>query len=238
MIHGEQRDLFDLSFCLPAECADRLKDGRADIGIVPVVEVPRQNLTITADTAIASRGPVRTILLVSKVPFPEIRTLAADNSSRTSVVLAQVVLARRYGLLPIVKSRPPDLRSMLKECDAGLIIGDPALQIDPQELPYAVLDLGEAWNDMTDLPMVYAAWAGKKTLDPEPFNASLQFGLKHIEDIVASEHASRGISVELAREYLTRNIQFQLGARERQGMQRFLDYAAALHETDARVVPA
>lgn len=238
MIHGEQRDLFDLSFCLPAECADRLKDGRADIGIVPVVEVPRQNLTITADTAIASRGPVRTILLVSKVPFPEIRTLAADNSSRTSVVLAQVVLARRYGLLPIVKSRPPDLRSMLKECDAGLIIGDPALQIDPQELPYAVLDLGEAWTGMTDLPMVYAAWAGKKTLDPEPFNASLQFGLKHIEDIVASEHASRGISVELAREYLTRNIQFQLGARERQGMQRFLDYAAALHETDARVVPA
>lgn len=237
MLHGEQRDLFELSFCLPAECADRLRDGRADVGIVPVIEVPRQNLTITADTAIASRGPVRTILLISKVPFPEIRSLATDNSSRTSVVLAQVVLARRYGLLPVIKSRPPDLRSMLKECDAALIIGDPALQIDPRELPYDVQDLGEAWAEMTALPMVYAVWAGRKALDAEPFNASLQFGLKHIEDIVKAEHAPRGISAELAREYLTRNIQFQLGARERDGMQRFLDYAAALHETEAKVVP-
>jgi len=238
MLHGEQRDLFDLSFCIPSECADRLQDGRADIGIVPVIEVARQNLVITGDTAITCRGPVRSILLISKVPFNEIRTLAADCSSRTSVVLSQVVLARRYGLLPIMKSRPPDLQAMLHDCDAALIIGDPALLIEPADLPYQVLDLCEAWTEMTKLPMVFAVWAGHKRYDPAPFRASLEFGLQHLEDIVASEHANRGISPELARDYLTHHIQFDLGHDQQTGMKRFLEYAAALHETEERVIIA
>ncbi len=238
MLHGEQQDLFDLSFCIPSECADRLQDGRADIGIVPVIEVARQNLTITGDTAITCRGPVRSILLISKVPFNEIRTLAADCSSRTSVVLSQVVLANRYGLLPVMKSRPPDLESMLHDCDAALIIGDPALLIEPGELPYQVLDLCEVWTEMTGLPMVFAVWAGHRTYDPKPFRDSLQFGLDHLEHIVATEHAARGISPELARNYLTKNIQFDLGPDQESGMQRFLEYATALHETEERVITA
>ena len=80
MLHGQQRDCFDLSFCLPAECADRLRDGRADIGIVPAIEIPRQDFVITAATGIICRGAVRSILLVSKVPFDQIRSVAADAS--------------------------------------------------------------------------------------------------------------------------------------------------------------
>src|SRR5690242_9592708 len=146
MLHGEQRDLFDLSFAIPSECANRLADGRADIGIVPAVELNRQRLYILRGTGIACRGPVRSILLISKAPFSQIRSLATDSSSRTSVMLARIILSKKYGAEPELLSHPPDLSSMLQTCDAALIIGDPALLLDPAALPYRVLDLGDEWT--------------------------------------------------------------------------------------------
>jgi predicted solute-binding protein len=231
MLHGEQRDLFELERAIPAECADRLADGRADIGIVPSVELNRQRLEIIRGTGIACRGPVRSILLFSKVPFGEIRTLATDSSSRTSVALSRIVLARSYGVAPQLYSERPHLGSMLEHCDAALIIGDAALVLDPAELPFHVLDLGTEWTRMTGLPMVFAVWAARAELppqDPAPFIASLRFGIEHIDDIARQEHAKLGISEALAREYLTRNIIFELGEREYAGLEAFLQYASAL----------
>jgi predicted solute-binding protein len=231
MLHGEQRDLFELERAIPAECADRLADGRADIGIVPSVELNRQRLEIIRGTGIACRGPVRSILLISKVPFSEIRTLATDSSSRTSVALSRIVLARSYGVAPQLYSERPHLGSMLEHCDAALIIGDAALVLDPAELPFHVLDLGTEWTRMTGLPMVFAVWAARAELppqDPAPFIASLRFGIEHIDDIARQEHAKLGISEALAREYLTRNIIFELGEREYAGLEAFLQYASAL----------
>ena len=236
MLHGEQRDRFDLSFCLPAECADRLQDGRADIGIVPAIELPRQDLMITADTAIICRGAVRSILLISKVPFEQIQSVAADSSSRTSVVLTEIILRTKYGVKPEMRQAAPDLARMLQDCDAALIIGDPALRIEPSQLPYRVLDLGSEWTGMTGLPMVFAVWAASRRYDSEPFAASLRFGLSHIDEIASSEHAARGISEELAREYLTHNISFELGPAERAGLDRFLEYASEIHQTGLRTV--
>jgi predicted solute-binding protein len=231
MLYGEQRDLFELERAIPAECADRLADGRADIGIVPSVELNRQRLEIIRGTGIACRGPVRSILLISKVPFGEIRTLATDSSSRTSVALSRIVLARSYGVAPQLYSERPHLGSMLEHCDAALIIGDAALVLDPAELPFHVLDLGTEWTRMTGLPMVFAVWAARAELppqDPAPFIASLRFGIEHIDDIARQEHAKLGISEALAREYLTRNIIFELGEREYAGLEAFLQYASAL----------
>ena len=238
MLHGEQQDLFDLSFCLPAECADRLQDGRADIGIVPAIELPRQDLLITADTAIACRGPVRSILLISKVPLEDIRTLAADSSSRTSVVLAEIVLRRKYDADPLLRAHPPHLDAMLSKCDAALIIGDPALLIEPARLPYRVLDLGQEWTDLTGLPMVFAVWAARRCYASQPFRDSLRFGMEHMDEIVAAEYAKRSISEELAREYLTRNVTFDLGPSERAGLDLFLQYAREIHQTELRTVTA
>ena len=107
MLHGDERGLFELSFAIPAECADRLADGRADIGIVPSVELNRQKLEIIPGTGIACHGPVRSILLISKVPFERIRTLATDASSRTSVALSRIVLAKKYGVEPQLYSETP-----------------------------------------------------------------------------------------------------------------------------------
>lgn len=225
MLYGDQQDCFDLSFGLPAECADRLQDGRADIGIVPAIELPRQDLVITADTAIVCQGPVRSILLISKVPFDRIRTVAGDSSSRTSVMLTEIILRRKYAVEAVIESYAPGLETMLSKCDAALIIGDPALRIEPSSLPYEVLDLGLEWTQMTGLPMVFAVWAGRNRYDPEPFAASLRFGKEHLDEIVTAEFANRGITADLAREYLTHNVSFDLGPREREGLDLFLQYA-------------
>ncbi len=231
MAHGEQRGLFDLSFAIPAECADRLESGLADIGIVPAVELNRQRLDIIRGAGIACHGPVRSIFLISKVPYDEIRTLATDSTSRTSAALSRVILARKYGVEPQVRSQAPHLGAMLENADAALIIGDAALVLDPEKLPFRVLDLGAEWVQMTGLPMVFAVWAaraGSPAQDPAPFLESMRYGLAHISDIARSEHAKIGVSEELARSYLQNNIVFELGDREYAGLETFLQYAAEL----------
>jgi len=231
MLHGEQQGLFELERAIPSECADRLADGRADIGIVPSVELNHQKLEIIPGCGIACRAEVRSIFLISKVAFGQIRTLATDSSSRTSVALSRIVLARKYGVEPQLYSVPPNLASMLELCDAALIIGDAALVLNPAELPFRILDLGSEWTQMTGLPMVFAVWAaraGFPTQDPAPFTASLRFGMDHIDDIVRQEHPKLGISETLAREYLTRNIVFELGDKEYAGLNLFLQYASEL----------
>src|SRR5271170_780195 len=231
MLHGEQQGLFDLSFAIPAECADRLESGLADIGIVPAVELNRQKLEIIRGAGIACHGPVRSIFLISKVPYGEIRKLAADSTSRTSVALSRVILARKYGVEPEVRSHAPHLPSMLENADAALIIGDAALVLDPAELPFHVLDLGAEWVQLTGLPMVFAVWAargGFPPQDPKPFLDSMRFGRDHIDDIARSEHAKAGVSEALARSYLENNIVFELGEREYAGLDLYLRYAAEL----------
>jgi predicted solute-binding protein len=229
MLHGPQQGLFDLDFRVPSACADQLASGAADIGIVPCFELTRQDLAVIPGTGIACHGAVRSILLISKCPAGEIRTLAADTSSRTSVELARVLLERRFGASPHSIPHAPDLDAMLRVADAALIIGDPALHIDPISLPWHVYDLGAEWLELTGLPMVFAVWAGRKGAVNaeigEAFRASYRFGREHMEEIVAAESLARGFKPGVVREYLTRYIVHELGPREYEGMQLFLEYA-------------
>ena len=230
MLHGPQRGLFHLDFCLPSECADRLEDGSADIGIVPSAELPRLGLEIIPGTGIASRGAVRSILLVSKVPREGIRTLAADTSSRTSVQLARILLARNHGARPRLVPFRPDLGAMLEAADAALIIGDPALRVDIEHSPYQVFDLGEEWTATTGLPMVFAVWGGRKEcITPELaqiFLESCRFGLAHLDDIVRRESRSRGLPEQLVREYFAHNVTLELGEEEYRGLRLFLRHVS------------
>ena len=229
MLHGPQRGFFELDFQIPSVCADEVASGAADIGIIPSFELTRQDLEIVPGTGIACHGPVRSILLISTHPVSEIRKLAVDSSSRTSVELARILLARRYGVMPEFVRHAPDLDAMLRIADAALIIGDPALRLDPSSLPYQVHDLGAEWVEMTGLPMVFAVWAGRKeVITPEVvevFRESCRFGRDRIEEIVAAESAQRGLAPELVRQYLTRHIVHELGARDYEGMECFLSYA-------------
>jgi chorismate dehydratase len=230
MLHGPGRDRFRLEFRLPAGVADQLASGAADIGIVPSFELTRQDLEIIPGAGIACHGAVRSILLISSRPAAQIRSLALDSSSRTSVELVRVILRHRYGVSPQSVSHAPDLDAMLRIADAALIIGDPALRIDPASLPWHVYDLGAEWVEMTGLPMVFAVWAARKgTVTPElvaAFQESCRYGLARLEEIVAVESAARGFAPELVREYLTRHIVHELGPRDYQGMELFLEYAS------------
>jgi len=229
MLHGGQRDAVDLSFSVPAICAEQVETGLIGIGIVPVAEIARQQLEIVSDVGIACHGAVRSILLVSRVPFRQIRTLAADRSSRTSVQLAKVILRERYGVEPQIHRHAPELEEMLRSADAALIIGDPALRIEPESLPYQWLDLGSEWLALTNLPMVFAAWAGKAPL-PFSFLAQLtresyEFGRACLAEIVEEEYRKRGINRDLAKRYLGECIQFEIGRREQNGLEAFLQLA-------------
>jgi chorismate dehydratase len=226
MTHGPLAGRAEIWFEVPSACAASVAGGVADVGIVPVIEMARQKLSSVPGLGIASDGDVRSIFIVSHVPAPEIRSLALDTSSRTSVALARVILERKYGVRPRTIPYPPNVDKMLTLADAALLIGDPALRLAPEQEGYFVYDLGREWKAMTGLPMVYAMWAGRGATDAtELLHESYAYGRDRIDEIVASEAPPRRIPPTLAHGYLTKNIVFELGERHMQGLEMYLSMA-------------
>ena len=228
---GQARGRIDLSSASPADCADQLKLGLVDLALVPVAEMARQGLPFVPGTCISSDGTVRSILLVSRVPWEQVTTLAADINSRTSVVLAQIVLKERFGVRVSVEAQAPSLPEMLAEADAALLIGDAALRVDPAslargDLAYRVMDLGEEWQQLTGLPMVYAVWAGPAATSSPWLEGvladSLAYGEANLDAIVNQEAVKCGFTADFARYYLSHNVRFHLGKREQAGLKAFL----------------
>jgi predicted solute-binding protein len=231
-LHGPQQGLFDFRFDLPAACAAAVGDGAADVGLVPCAELDRLGLDFLPDLGIACEGAVRSILLISPRPFETIRTVAADSSSRTSVALARILLAERYGVTPLIVPHAPTLDSMLAEYVAALIIGDPALHLDPAALSYHTLDLGAEWVAWSGLPMVFAVWAGRrKFLTREvggAFRAAYEWGRAHTEEMITRASRERGFREDVARDYLTRRIVYELSAKHLEGLATFRNLNRAL----------
>jgi predicted solute-binding protein len=234
MLHGPQAGIFDVHFAIPSVCADEVATGRTDIGLVPCGELDRLGLGFLPDVGIACLGPVRSILLVCRTSPRMIRTLAADSSSRTSVRLARIVLQQRFGVEPSIVSLPPHLESMLDVADAALMIGDPALHLQPSALPFETLDLGAEWFSLTGLPMVFAVWAGPpEVVQAAPagvFRASAEFGLSRLDQIASRAPAEHGVAVDLARTYVSSHIRYRLGPDELRGLS---EYRRMIAELDA-----
>ena len=231
--------MFDLRFDLPVDCAQALRDGRADVGLLPCAELDRIGLDFLPDLGIACEGPVRSILLVSRRPVRQIRRLAVDSSSRTSVALTRILLAERYGVKPQVTSIAPSLETMLQHNDAALVIGDPALRLDPATLPYETLDLGAQWVEWTGLPMVFAVWAGHTkfltSAAAAAFVGSYECGRDHLDDMVERASAERNFPPALVREYFTKYIKYPLGPRHLEGLARFRKLVMELDRTSVPV---
>src|SRR5882757_10147183 len=161
--HGESREQlkeqFEVTYTIPSACAEALRTGAADIGIIPVAAYATiPGLVILPGVAIASLNAVRSILLVSRKPLDQVKTVALDTSSMTSVALCKILFAKWLGGPREYRSMAPDLEIMLASCDAALLIGDPALLI--QRACYAtVVDLAEEWRKHTGKPFVFAFWA-------------------------------------------------------------------------------
>jgi chorismate dehydratase len=234
--HGEAGSEFEIAYTLPSACARALEAGTADIGIIPAAayaSVP--GLVVLPGVAIASRRPVRSILLVSKVPVEKIRTVAMDTSSMTSVALAKILFDKWLGGGRTFTPMAPDIARMLAEYDAGLVIGDPALQVDRSR--YVTLDLAEEWIRYTAKPFVFAFWAVRqealrqapRSLDlAAVFQRSRDHGLEPSSlDTIAREWApGLGLKENDVHLYLTENIHYQLDGPCLEGLRLFYRYAA------------
>ncbi len=230
--HGLGWEHFHLKFHVPSACADRLRDGEVDAGLISSIEYLRiPGLRIVPGLCISSPKRVRSVVILSKVPPEEIKTLALDTSSRTSVVLAQLLLQERYGVNPKVTDMGPDMEAMLADHDAALMIGDQSMRARKEGL--MVMDLAEEWFEWTGLPFVFALWTVREDaplLDVPGgvapfFHKSLEAGMAHIPAIV--EEARRHIpwtKLELT-EYLTENIRYQLGEAEIRSLSLFYEKA-------------
>ena len=236
--NGEASRHFEISYTLPSGCARDLAEGTADIGIIPAAaytQIP--GLQVLPEVAIASRRAVRSILLVSKVPIREIRSVALDTSSMTSVALVKILFEKWLGGARSYTAMPPEIDKMLADCDAGLLIGDPALQVDRGR--YHTLDLAEEWIRYTGKPFVFAFWAVRsealREADPSLdlaaiFRESRDHGLEPSSvNQTAVEWASRiGITEEDIRQYLRQNIHYRLDPGCIEGLQLFYRYAAEI----------
>jgi len=232
----EIRENFQIEYTVPSLCAEALRNGTADIGIIPVITMATiPDLVALPDVAIAALNKVWSIQLVSKKPIEEIRTVAVDTSSRTSVGLTQVLLTKFFGGHRELTPMAPELGPMLDRCDAGLLIGDPAMLVNTDRL-YSY-DLAEVWRSKTGLPFVFALWAIRKTalgemrpeLDLERiFRLSRDHGLlPENVDAIAKEWSLRmGLSQTKIVSYLRDNIHYTLSAECRKGLALYFKLAA------------
>ncbi len=221
----------DLTCASPREVARRLAEEEADVALMPVAAAATiGDLRLVRGCAIGARGAVRSILVVADRPIDTLEELAVDLSSRTSVVLARLVLrARHRGREPrLVGAEPAEAIAGVGGARGALVIGDPALEIEGRFAHS--LDLGLAWWELTRLPFVFAAWCGRagtlSASDERLLEAAKIAGLGH-RDAIAEEHAARtGLSPASLRAYLRDAIRYDLGDQERRGLERFYDEAA------------
>jgi chorismate dehydratase len=220
----------------PARIADHLRAGSLAVGLVPVIEAARQGLIALPGPAIATRGPVRSVLLHARVPLEAVRTLALDPASRTSQALVRILLHASFGLEPILVDGPAEGDPLAAGADAALIIGDRAMLPAPDDR--RVIDLGRWWREMTGLPFVFAVWAGQdastlRTLAPRLLRAR-ERGLASLDAIARREADVRGIDAAAACAYLREAIHYDAGPEERSGLLRFLELARERSLVDGR----
>jgi chorismate dehydratase len=249
---------FELRYDVPSECARLLHEGAIDVGLIPSIEYLRGGLyRIAPDLAIASRGPVDSVAIYTTRPIADVRSIALDTSSRTSVALVSVLCARRFRIRPALESRGPDLADMLGHCDAALLIGDNALLLDHENFrpprigvgqpasspqpPLEKIDLGDAWSTMTGLPFVWAFWAGR----PDALNDDEVRALGRARDdgVACSDAIAREYFPDLpayqavGAAYLRDNIKYHLGEDERAALELFYRYAVEAGVVDSVLAP-
>ena len=218
---------------VPSVCAALLHRGDTDLGLIPSIEyLQAADYRFVPGVGIGSRGPIASVALYTRVPVEEIRTIALDTSSRTSVSLIKVLCHHHFRIAPTFVAHGPDLAAMTQEHDAGLLIGDPAFDADHAALGLTKIDLGEQWTAMTGLPFIYAAWTGRPgAVRADDVRALQEAQAEGVASRLAiAEEYGRGDADRAARAavYLRDNVKYGLGPDEAAGLQTFLDYAAQL----------
>lgn len=228
----------------PDRLSDALVAGHLDIGPISLIEALRHSdaLRVLPDLAVGSDGEVLSVCIVSKVPLAGLdgATIALGSTSRTSILLARLILERQHGLVPRYIDRPPNLDAMLSEADAAVLIGDAALRATLIEGPARglfVTDLGAAWREWTGLPMVFAVWAVRReflaehpdqvTAVAQAFHGSVAAAADHPEAVARAAVVAEGMSMADAERYY-KALDFALGQRQREGILAFAEMVSSL----------
>ena len=253
----EQQPKFDVRFDLPSRCAELLHAGEIDLGLIPSIEFLRapagpDAYRIVPDLAIASRGAVASVAIFTTRDVKDVRSIALDTSSRTSVALTRIMCARIFGIAPTFESRGPDLPSMLERADAALIIGDMALFLndgpvrvgtgaDERSVAVQKVDLGALWTRSTGLPFVFAFWAGRPGVvdaeDVRVLRGARDAALARTREIAEAYYPGDSARQSVAEAYLRDNIKYSLGPDECAGLERFYQYAAEAGVVARAVAP-
>jgi chorismate dehydratase len=255
--NGPLAGKYDLSFTVPSQCAEAMRTGAADIAIIPAIEYQRiPGLVVLPDLAIASQNRVRSLLILSRKPIEQVRSIALDSSSRSTQALTRILAARHWGIDPEFFETEPDLSAMLGKAEAAMLIGDPALRISmaiEQESTvsppgraicraaalgitsaeiFHVYDVVGEWRKFSSLPAVMAFWAARpEVVTPEvlaDFSASRDFGLTQLAAISLEAARELELPQQALESYLRHNIDFSLGEETRRGLQRYFQEAARL----------
>lgn len=224
-----------LEMDVPSRLSDKLAAGALDLALIPSVEYLRgasRGYEILPGFAIAARGAVRSVKLFSRVPFRRIERLALDAGSRTSQALTRVWLDAAHGVRPkSIELLPMGVPIEESTADAVLLIGDRAMTVKPA-LFFAVVDLAEAWNQLTGLPFVFALWVARPGVDlgdlPDALERCRAEGLRHA-DSIARQHGPRlGLDRATCYDYLTNVLSYDLGGQEIEALARFSQMTARL----------
>ena len=222
----------ELGFDLPSRLADRLGNGEFDVALIPSIETLQSDTyAIISDACIACRGAVWSVRLLSRVPFDEVRKIAMDEGSRTSVALTAILFDQHFKRVPETSHLPIDRDPLSVDTDAVLIIGDRAMNCSSREFPYD-WDLGEQWTRLTGLPFVFAMWTARREANLNGLEFQLaqarDAGLEELDAIAREESQHYNLTFEQCLTYLRDHLHFQLGPRECEGLALFRQYAVQM----------
>ena len=235
LVHGldRQPERFSIQLDVPSKCATWLHEKAIDVGLIPSIEyLQSPKYRIVPGVAISSDGVSASATVFSPRPVAAIRSVAIDSGSRSSAALLRILCAQWFDIEPKLLALPPDLPTMLKRCDAALLIGDAALFTDHDALGLERTDLGAEWTVMTGLPFVHAVWAGRSGSlsadDVRALTEARDAGRAHGDDIARAWVGDDEEKAQRGSDYLRQNVSFELGERERAGLLKFLEMAVEL----------
>lgn len=220
---GDKRWDVHVDFRPPSQLPTLLADGEAEAILVSSVEALRMpGARVASGISISSLKRVTSVRLVSKVSVDKIQTLALDENSMTSNLLAQVMLLETAGIRPKAETRKADVKTMLAEFDACVLIGDVGMQDTPA--PLRTIDLGAWWESAFKLPFVWALWVGREGMTPELAN-ELQWakaqGTEHIHEAAQLGADRTGLPLKRVTDYLTQYVNFDLSPDHLKGLALF-----------------
>jgi chorismate dehydratase len=218
-----------VSLDTPAICAQKLLNGKVDIGLIPVAVIPLLNeYHIIGNYCIGAKGKVGSVMLYSEVPLTDITTVLLDYQSRTSVTLVKILAKHFWKITPVWENTTEHFETKVTGSTAAVIIGDRTFGLE-NKFAYSY-DLAEEWEKLTGLPFVFACWVSDKKLPDSfinEFNAALKFGIDNRNALIAQLIKENNYKTDIAY-YLNEQIKYDFNEERKKALNLFLEYMKEL----------